>query len=826
MEMYGIYLSITHWRVWLSGYFFIVLSDHESLSVSTQSNNSRRIKKWLLGLSEYKYVIKYRRGILHRAPDALSRAWTPIDNDDEDETDSASVHAGELEKQGSPGYFADKNRPQDAKTSSVPYPEKDESETIQPVDMSGADEDLERFDSLPLEAPEEIWDDQEIVLPTKEQWAQATLRCRELAPIARMLNHELMDDFVDRVEAKSTIDKFGLTITNGIIIDKNGIKWVPEDYRSLVCDLFHSTPFAMHHDATRTIELLTRVVYWPDVNRDVRARVASCPECAVVKGRVFTPALQVKQIEARPFECMAMDHAGPFPRTSTGKRYMLVIVDIFSGYPEAFALSDLSAKATAEALIAHFSRFGWPRTILSDNGSAFKNELLREMCKRTGVRHAFTTVRHPQANGAAERLIGTIKRAMETLQAKYTTDWERKLNMILLAIRQTPKAPLWLSPSQIIFGTQMKGPLEREISWDPIELTPVQDWVFQRLRAYRETRLELSQALTEQRQKQADKSENGKSIILRQGDLVLVFNPLALVTQTHGIRFKWKGPYVVHRQNSAVNYSIYEDGELKTYHLSRLLPYDPRGVTELGHVRERINELRKEYTLFLRKVIVEAEISKKTHIRETAPEHKKRLQQISDRMGKQWHLLGQLTNPIWERTQSTPSPVLNQRGDHAQTIQDEGTSREVAPPSPQPMPHFDRPSPSLTVEEKGVRDPPSRPIEDQSPSLGPIPEITTSSGSDVVHQPRKATSELDSQPKPKRNKHLVKDTVVPEPVSLKFPFGIIKYKGKCFLGQDLGSGIHLYQCGGRMKGVFVPRYLDPQGNVVSPGSGKTSCPMR
>jgi len=237
MEMYGIYLSVVHWRVWLLGYFFTILSDHESLSVATQSNNSRRIKKWLLGMAEYKYVIKYRRGILHRAPDALSRMWTPIENDELDEDEqAASVQVGET----------DSDRKDPITSGTQP---KDETEHFAPVDMSGVDEDLESFEPLASDPPEEVWDDIDLVLPTKEQWAEATLRCRELAPIARLLNHEVMDDFVDRVEAKSTIDKHGLYMVDGIILDQKGIKWVPEEYRSLVCDLFHSTPFAMHHDA-------------------------------------------------------------------------------------------------------------------------------------------------------------------------------------------------------------------------------------------------------------------------------------------------------------------------------------------------------------------------------------------------------------------------------------------------------------------------------------------------------------------------------------------------------------------------------------------------
>jgi hypothetical protein len=244
-------------------------------------------------------------------------------------------------------------------------------------------------------------------------------------------------------------------------------------------------------------------------------------------------------------------------------------------------------------MVEAFSRHGWPRTIISDNGSSLKNQLLSELCRYTGVKHRFTTVRHPQANGAAERLIGTIKRALETLGAKYNSTWEERLPMIMLALRQTPRPPLNLSPAQIVYGRQVSGPAEVELNWDPLELTPVDSWIYQRLKIYRETRIELSEALNEQRLNRPQPGKSRPPAELQPGDLVLVFNPEALISETRGLRFKWKGPHVVHRRTGAVNYLIWEDGKLKVFHLSRIIPYDPSGLTEENPVLEQVKELRR-----------------------------------------------------------------------------------------------------------------------------------------------------------------------------------------------------------------------------------------
>ena len=89
-ETYGIFMTIQHWRVFLIGHHFTVISDHQSLVLSSQCKNSRRIQRWLLGLAEYDFDIKYRRGLLHSTPDALSRVWS-IDTDESTTEPAGSV---------------------------------------------------------------------------------------------------------------------------------------------------------------------------------------------------------------------------------------------------------------------------------------------------------------------------------------------------------------------------------------------------------------------------------------------------------------------------------------------------------------------------------------------------------------------------------------------------------------------------------------------------------------------------------------------------------------------------------------------------------------
>ena len=92
-----------------------------------------------------------------------------------------------------------------------------------------------------------------------------------------------------------------------------------------------------------------------------------------------------------PFTKIAMDIAGPLNRTKSGKKYILTIIDHSTRYPEAFALKEIDAKYVANALIELFSRVGLPKIILTDQGSNFKSQLLKELYEMVNIQGITTS---------------------------------------------------------------------------------------------------------------------------------------------------------------------------------------------------------------------------------------------------------------------------------------------------------------------------------------------------------------------------------------------------------------------------------------------------
>ena len=73
-----------------------------------------------------------------------------------------------------------------------------------------------------------------------------------------------------------------------------------------------------------------------------------------------------------PFERIAIDIAGPFPVSDYGNRYILVVADYFSKWPEVFPIPNQEACTVAEEIVLNWiSRYGVPLELHSDQGRNF-----------------------------------------------------------------------------------------------------------------------------------------------------------------------------------------------------------------------------------------------------------------------------------------------------------------------------------------------------------------------------------------------------------------------------------------------------------------------
>ena len=94
----------------------------------------------------------------------------------------------------------------------------------------------------------------------------------------------------------------------------------------------HDSVFSGHLGTEKTAQKLRIRYYWPGQDKDVRDYVLSCDVCAKLKAPVsyFVAPLQpIKPV--KPWQLITTDIMGPLPVSELGNKYILVVIDHFSG---------------------------------------------------------------------------------------------------------------------------------------------------------------------------------------------------------------------------------------------------------------------------------------------------------------------------------------------------------------------------------------------------------------------------------------------------------------------------------------------------------------
>lgn len=128
----------------------------------------------------------------------------------------------------------------------------------------------------------------------------------------------------------------------------------------------------------KLVYAVSRKYFWPGLYRDVVKFVQTCETCQRAKVSQDGPTgLMRERSISEPWEVVAADVMGPFPRSKGGNSYLLVIQDLFTRWVELKPLKRATGKNIGEALEnLVLNRWGAPRVFLSDNGTEFVNKPL------------------------------------------------------------------------------------------------------------------------------------------------------------------------------------------------------------------------------------------------------------------------------------------------------------------------------------------------------------------------------------------------------------------------------------------------------------------
>ncbi|CAI5661243.1 unnamed protein product [Oreochromis niloticus] len=365
---------------------------------------------------------------------------------------------------------------------------------------------------------------------------------------------------------------------------------VPRSLRWQVLEHVHGSVGAGHYGNAKTLRRLRGRFYWPGCRRDVELHVHCCDTCTAQKGPTQRSTAPLQQyLVGAPMERVGVDVLGPFPVTESGNRYVLVAMDYFTKWPEAYAVPDQSATTTAERLVEEmFARFGVPAELHSDQGRNFESKVFGEICRWLGVEKTRTTPLHLQSDGLVERFNRTLATQLAIFTSRHQRDWDRHLPLVLWSYRTAVQESSQCTPAALMFGRELRTPVDLVFGSPPepeIDGGPEMDY-YRRLRE----RLQVVHDYTRQaqasagvRQKRAYNTKcRGEAFV--PGDKVWVYCPVRKRGVSPKLCSHWQGPAEVVERLTEVVYRIRMPGpgRMVVLHRDRLSPYRPLAPADAG----------------------------------------------------------------------------------------------------------------------------------------------------------------------------------------------------------------------------------------------------
>ena len=243
----------------------------------------------------------------------------------------------------------------------------------------------------------------------------------------------------------------------------------PAPLRKAVFNFLHSSRPAGHLGYDRTLARIRNEFFWHGQAADIKRWCSWCVECQAAKpGRRPRRAPLQQEPVGMPLERMAVDIVGPLPRTKNDNLYIVVIVDYFTKWAEAFPIPDKQTYTVAEVVVTEVvSRLGTPLRLHSDQGGEFESRLFSVICELLGVGKTRTAPYRPQSDGLVERLNRTIKQMLRSMVGEHRDDWDDHLPYVMMAYRATRQDSTGCLPNLMMLGGEARLPVEVMVGCPP-----------------------------------------------------------------------------------------------------------------------------------------------------------------------------------------------------------------------------------------------------------------------------------------------------------------------------------------------------------------------
>jgi transposase InsO family protein len=144
--------------------------------------------------------------------------------------------------------------------------------------------------------------------------------------------------------------------------------------------------------------------------------------------------------------------------------HILVMVDKFTKWIEVKPISKSDGHTSVKFLKDIILRYGYPPSIITNNGSNFAKGPFDRFCEKNGIRLDVASVAHPQANGQVERSNGLVLSGIkpwliEPLE-KSPGCWLDELPIVLWSLKTTTNHSTGYTPFFLVYGAETVLPTD------------------------------------------------------------------------------------------------------------------------------------------------------------------------------------------------------------------------------------------------------------------------------------------------------------------------------------------------------------------------------
>ncbi|TMW59220.1 hypothetical protein Poli38472_007365 [Pythium oligandrum] len=386
---------------------------------------------------------------------------------------------------------------------------------------------------------------------------------------------------------------------NGLWMEGDRI-WIPTQANELLQRLMviaHCGPQG-HRGRDALIEILKRRFSVNNLRRVVDRFLSGCLMCKHVKGgRVVPRPWSQKFRSHKRNEALHWDYL--YLGESFGDfEYLLVMKDDATHYVELVPCAKPTSTVTAEAILDWHSRFGVPRIWISDNGSHFKNDVMRQVSRRLNCHQEFTLAYSPWINGSVERVNKDVIQVLSAMCLEHKVDirdWTYFVPVLQANLNHTPVPSLRnRAPVELFCVLPAASPLDFCLDSRQkklVDLGKDQAHMDARLDELRESVLMMHKEAKAEQEKQTERNKKNQKVVIKPnfdvGDYVL----RSRVDQKHHdkLMVTWIGPYqVVGTDVHSFRVRHLVTGAETDVHPSRLKFYADKYFEETDEIREHV----------------------------------------------------------------------------------------------------------------------------------------------------------------------------------------------------------------------------------------------